>query len=199
LLREMDHRVKNLFALAGGIVAIGARTAATPKDLAHSVGERLGALARAHALTISTSHGGGTSQSATLHALMNAIMSPFEGETDTGKPRITITGEDIRMAGDAVTGFALLLHEFATNAAKYGALSTPSGSVEISISQVDESVVLTWKERGGPPIDGEILHEGFGTVLARMTVTNQLGGDVVRDWQNDGLHIRLSMRRDRLQ
>jgi two-component system, chemotaxis family, CheB/CheR fusion protein len=58
---------------------------------------------------------------------------------------------------------------------------------------------LTWKERGGPPIDGGIVHEGFGTLLARKTVTSQLGGDVVRDWQSDGLYIQLSMRRDRLQ
>jgi two-component sensor histidine kinase len=195
----MDHRVKNLFALAGGIVTIGARTAVTPKDLAHTVGERLGALARAHALTMSASPGESIRQAATLHALLNAILSPFEGKTDSGKDRITITGEDIRIAGDAVTGFALLLHEFATNAAKYGALSTPSGNIEICISQADESIGLTWKERGGPPIDGEIVHEGFGTVLARMTVTNQLGGDVVRDWQSDGLYIQLSMRRDRLQ
>lgn len=198
LLREMDHRVKNLFALASGIVTLGARTAATPKDLAHTVGERLGALARAHALTISGSPRA-ADQSATLHALISAIMLPFGGRTDADQPRIRTGGMDTLIAGEAVTAFALLLHEFATNAAKYGALSTPDGQVEITTTESGGFLVLVWKESGGPLINCHPVHEGFGTVLTRMTVTSQLSGEVTYDWQPDGLCIRLSVRRDRLQ
>lgn len=198
VLREMDHRVKNSFALASGIVAIAARTAATPKDLAHTVAERLGALARAHALTITTSHGA-PAQSATLRALLDAIMSPFEGKTDTGNARISLECIDIPISGEAVASLALLLHEFATNAAKYGALSMPSGRVNVTVSESESMINLDWKERGGPPIEGKVVHEGFGTVLAQMTVEGQLGGKLSRDWQQDGLRIQLSVRHDRLQ
>jgi two-component sensor histidine kinase len=198
LLREMDHRVKNLFALANGVVAISARSASTPKELAHIVGERLGALARAHALTVSTSSAKGVSQVATLHALIKTIVAPYEGTTDEGNARITITGADIEVGGDALTGLALLLHEFTTNAAKYGALSVTTGHLDIVISETADRILFTWRERGGPRIDTQVNAEGFGSVLGRMTVTGQLGGKIERDWQPEGLCIRMSVNRARL-
>ena len=97
-----------------------------------------------------------------------------------------------------MTSFALLLHEFATNAAKYGALSVPNGTIEITSSEAGDKVLLEWHERGGPRIDAQVDHEGFGSVLARMTVTGQLGGNIDRDWQPDGLCIRLSVDRARI-
>jgi PAS domain S-box-containing protein len=198
LLREMDHRVKNLFALANGVVAISARTASTPKELAHVVGERLGALARAHALTVSSSSRDGIGQVTTLHALIQTIVAPYEGMTDEGKPRITITGADIEVGGDALTGLALLLHEFTTNAAKYGALSVTSGQLDIVTGEMADSILITWRERGGPRLDTQDNPEGFGSVLGRMTVNSQLGGKIERDWRPEGLCIRLSVNRTRL-
>jgi PAS domain S-box-containing protein len=194
VLREMDHRIKNLFALAGGVVALSARTAKTPKELAHAVGERLGALARANALTLGTSVG----QTVMLHALIGAIVLPYDGVTDDGKPRVAISGCDIEMTGEAVTSFALLLHEFATNAAKYGALSVSSGYIDIDTAEAGEKFLVTWRERGGPLVNGEGINEGFGSLLARMTVHGQLGGEFVRDWGPDGLCIRVSVDRARL-
>ena len=199
LLREMDHRIKNLFALASGVVSLSARSAATPKELAQTVTARLGALARAHALTLTTSSPDKAEQFTMLHALLGTILSPHDGKTDGGSPRISIEGADIPITGEAVTNFALLLHEFATNSAKYGALSVPNGHIEITSSETDNKVLLTWHERGGPRINRQIDHEGFGTILARMTVTGQLGGNIDRDWQPDGLCIRLSIDRARLR
>jgi PAS domain S-box-containing protein len=198
LLHEMDHRVKNLFALANGVVALSARSASTPKELAHVVAERLGALARAHALTISGSSPGGMQQVTGLHALIKTIVAPYDGATDEGGPRVTIKGADIEVGGDALTGLALLLHEFTTNAAKYGALSVTSGRLELVISETADRILLTWYERGGPSIDKQINTEGFGSVLGRMTVSSQLGGEIERDWQPEGLCIRLSVNRSRL-
>ena len=189
LLREMDHRVKNLFALASGVVAISARSAATPDELASAVRDRLAALARAHALTLPVTSEGGKriEQSTTLHALIRTILSPYEGRTDIDKARVAITGPDIRLAGGLVTTFALLLHEFATNAAKYGALSTSAGHIEIACSEPDGQFALTWRERGGPPIDSPAGSEGFGTMLARATVRDQLRGEISREWEPEGL------------
>ena len=198
LMREMNHRVKNLFALAGGVVSLSARSATTPKELARTVGERLSALARAHDLTMAAPSQNSVSQSAMLHALISTIVSPYDGKTDDGGPRIAIAGADIPILGEPITSFALLLHEFTTNAAKYGALSVPTGRIKISIAESDDKILLTWKEFGGPRIDHKVDTEGFGSVLARMTVTGQLGGEISRDWQSDGLCIRLSVDRARL-
>lgn len=196
LLREMDHRVKNLFSIASGVVALSARSAGTAGELASAVQGRLSALARAHAMTLSTSDPeGAAEQSTTLHALIGAIAAPYE---DGPSARIAVTGPDVPIVGRAMTGLALLLHEFATNAVKYGALSTPTGRVEVACSEQEDAFCLVWTERGGPPIGDRSISEGFGSLLARLTVTNQLGGELSRDWRPEGLVIQLSVRRDRI-
>ncbi len=200
LLREMDHRVKNLFALSSSIVALSARSATTAAELAAAVRERLGALTRAHLLTLpETGDPTGEGRAATtLHTLLRTIVSPYEERADGGPSRVDIRGADVPVAGGAVTSLALLLHEFATNAAKYGALSAPGGRVTIDCTAGGDEVGLTWVEIGGPPVARPGVVEGFGTLLGRATVKGQLGGDIVRDWRPDGLVIRLSVRRDRL-
>jgi two-component sensor histidine kinase len=96
------------------------------------------------------------------------------------------------------TSFALVIHEFATNAAKYGALSTPTGRVDIAFGETNNVFSLTWTERGGPRIEGEPSSQGFGTKLAQATVVDRLGGELSREWNLDGLTIRLSVARPRL-
>ena len=200
LLREMDHRVKNLFALASGVVALSARTAHTPQELSSAVRDRLVALSQAHALTVPVTSEGDRriERSTTLHALIQTILSPYGGRTDGDRPRVTVSGPDIPLAGSMVTTFALLLHEFATNAAKYGALSTPAGQIGISCAESDGQFTLNWQERGGPRVEGQADSEGFGTMLARTTVKDQLRGEISRDWKPEGLTIRLSVARDRI-
>jgi len=200
LLREMDHRVKNLFALSSGVVALSARSAKTPQELSLAVQDRLAALAKAHALTLPkpSEDGHRSEQSTTLHALLETILLPYGGRTDDDRARVVISGPDIPIAGRAVTSFALLLHEFATNAAKYGALSTPTGTIDIVCTEDDGQFALTWTERGGPRVENQIDGDGFGTLLARTTVKGQLGGEISRDWKPEGLTIRLSVARDRI-
>jgi two-component sensor histidine kinase len=176
--------------------------ATTPQELSSAVRHRLAALARAHALTLPVTSEGGRriEPSTTLHALIQTILLPYEGQTDSDKARVTISGPDIQLAGGLVTTFALLLHEFATNAAKYGALSTPAGHIDIACSESDGRFALTWQERGGPRLDShsDSDSEGFGTMLARATVKEQLRGEISRDWKPEGLIIRLSVAKDRI-
>ncbi len=193
LLREMSHRVKNLFALTSSVVALSARSAGTVQELADSARERLGALARAHSLTFS--HGEPSPQATTLQALIHAIIAPFD---EPAAPRISITGDDAPVSGAAVTSLALLLHEFATNAAKYGALASPEGTIAIDCADGGGAVVVNWTERGGPPVAEPPESEGFGGVLSRLAVAGQLGGEIARDWNPEGLAIRLSVPRSRL-
>jgi PAS domain S-box-containing protein len=197
LLKEMNHRIKNVFAISSSLVTLSARSADTPEHLASAVRERLGALARAHALTLSkpSDETIGTEQPTTLHALIGTIVSPYE---DKARARFAVNGPDIRLAGGVVTALALLLHEFATNAAKHGALSMPGGHVDIECSNDNDLFVLIWKERGGPRLNLRPDSEGFGSLLAHATVKGQLGGEISRDWKPEGLTIWLSVPRERL-
>ena len=198
LLREMNHRVKNLFALAGSVVTLSARSAGTPKELAEAVRERLAALARAHELTLPdlAEKGEKSDRTTTLSALVRTIVTPYLlSENDA---RITINGPEVPISGSAVMSMALLLHETATNAAKYGALSSQSGHVDVSWLVWNDQLLLAWREHGGPTLDGQSDHEGFGSLLARLTVTSQLGGKISRDWNREGLTVNLTARLESL-
>jgi PAS domain S-box-containing protein len=200
LVREMDHRIKNLFAVTSGMIAMSARSARTPQELSSALRDRLMALAQAHALTLTVPSNGGRrrEQSTTLHALIGTILSPYDGRTDADAARVVVSGPDIRIADSAVTSFALLLHEFATNAAKYGALSNSSGHIDIACSEDGGQFALTWRERGGPRVDhrADGDDDGFGTLLAQATIKGQFAGEISRDWNPDGLTIRLTLARD---
>ena len=197
LLREMNHRVKNLFTLAGSVVTLSARSATTPKELAEAVRERLGALARAHDLTLPdlTEIREKTDRTTTLPALVRTIVAPYLSEDDA---RVTINGPEVPISGSAVMSMALLLHETATNAAKYGALSSHLGHVDVNWLVWNEQLLLVWREYGGPTLDRPSDHEGFGSLLARLTVTDQLGGKISRDWKREGLTVNLTARLESL-
>jgi two-component sensor histidine kinase len=130
--------------------------------------------------------------------LIATILLPYVGQADSQRERFAISGPDIPVAGSSVTSFALLLHEFATNAAKYGALSTPAGQIDIECREGNDQFSVTWTERGGPLVEHHADGEGFGTLLARATVKGQLGGEISRDWNPEGLTIRLSVSKDRV-
>jgi PAS domain S-box-containing protein len=196
LLREMSHRVRNLFALSGSIVGLSARLAKSPRELAETTRARLSALARAHALTFSDGFGDAARQPTTLQSLVRTIVAPFD---ESEHPRIAVSGIDAVVSGSAVTSLALLLHEFATNAAKYGALSTDAGSVNVVFAGEGDGILVHWTERGGPPVAAPNGGSGFGDVLSRIAVSDQLGGEIVRDWRPGGLAIRLFVPRSRLE
>lgn len=192
LLREMNHRVKNLFALASGVVSLSSRSAGTAEELAEAVQARLAALARAHALTLPSDTDGKAHPRAGLRALAETILSPYVGI----EGRITINGSEVRCGPRCATSFALLLHEFATNSVKYGALSRPDGRVIVTWSS-DGQLDLQWVEEGGPTRRQPISYEGFGSLLTKATIMG-LGGSLTRDWTKDGLKLSLSAPLDRM-
>ena len=107
LLREMDHRIKNLFTLATGVVSLSARDAGSPAELAATIQDRLGALARAHALTLSVPSGAATTEHpATLHDLVRTVASPYETRSNEKRERVTVTGADIPLSNNSVTSLA---------------------------------------------------------------------------------------------
>jgi PAS domain S-box-containing protein len=194
LLREMDHRAKNMLALAGGLVNVSARNESTAAGLASAVSARLGALAQAHGLILRSGAEESDRQKATttLHALIETILAPYRQDAN-----IELSGSHILIGRGAITSLALLLHEFATNATKYGALSAPAGRVSISWDEQDGHLVLIWIEHGGPPVKRPRT-KGFGSLLVQTTVGGQLGGRASYEWKLDGLAIRLSIPKERL-
>ncbi|MBB3660672.1 PAS domain S-box-containing protein [Rhizobium sp. BK650] len=195
LLREMHHRVKNLFAITGSIITLAARTAQTPAELATGMKDRLVALSRAHEMTLPSFTGGEAfvAQSTTLFTLLSSLLSPFE---DKEGGRWRLHGEDAQISADRVTSLALLFHEYATNAVKYGALSVPEGRLDVTLSSRPDSFEITWLESDAKPKRAvESKETGFGTTLEQMVVRT-LNAQVSRDWQPHGLLIRLTVPRD---
>jgi len=191
LMREMNHRIKNLFTLATGVVTLSARTAETPAALAAAIRERLMALARTHDLILPqlAAADAGVAAATTLTALLKSILLPYQ---DKATERMRISGgDDIIVGARSLANLALLLHEFATNAAKYGALSVAEGQITIEIDRRGDEVELIWTERNGPAIAAAPETLGFGSRLERG-VQSQLGARIERDWQADGLVIRFT-------
>lgn len=187
LLSEMNHRVKNLFALAGGLVNLSARDATSIPDLASDLHGRFLALSRSLALTLSVEESD-SHKIATLHALIAEVTGPYRDERSEN--RFVVTGPDCPLGRNAVTNVALLLHEFATNALKYGALADPSGQVRIECSDQGNEVCITWKEAGAVARAKESSHEGFGSRLVRVT-TSSLNGRFSRAFTSNGLEIQV--------
>ena len=194
LAGEMSHRIQNLFAIFGGMVRISARSAATPEDMSEILSGRLAALAATHAVVRRTLDDKGVaSQGAELGELVPTILKPY-GSADASEPqRCKIDGPLVRLSDRATNGFALFLHEFATNAAKYGALTIATGSVQVSWRREGRFLVLTWEEQGGPAIRGEPTTQGFGSALATNTIVGQLGGTLLFDWRATGLFVTVSV------
>jgi PAS domain S-box-containing protein len=199
LIREMNHRIKNLFALASSIISLSARDADTPQALKANATERLAALARVHSLTLARHGvaGGAIAMPTTLHALINAILVPYE-EGTAGAQRIRLSGDDVPLSTSATTSFALLVHEFATNAAKYGALSGERGRITIETQRSGDRLIITWIESEGPPVTAPTSAEGFGSYLAKATVKT-LDGQIAHTWDAGGVTVRLDVSLARVQ
>ena len=196
LAREADHRVKNIFANVHSMINLSARSAKSPKDMAQALRGRLDALLRAKDLVrpgiMGTEH---ESEQTTMDALVRTVLQPYEN----GSPdRIVLNGPDVPVGAKAVTGLALVLHESATNAVKYGALSRPDGSIHVTWDASGDALRLDWDEIGGPEINLTPQARGFGSILAERSVTGELGGRIEHDWRRNGLRLKLSIPLERL-
>jgi PAS domain S-box-containing protein len=196
LTRELSHRVKNLFAIASGMVSMTARTARTPKDMAEALRGRLGALSRAHelvrpAFAADEQHGEAT----TVAKLIGAILEPY---VQSDSNRMALDGPAVPVGANTTTSLALVLHELATNAAKYGSLAAPEGRLSIRWTADADELRLAWIETGGPAVTEAPGLEGFGSQLARKSITGQLGGSLEYEWLGEGLVVRMRIPLDRL-
>lgn len=188
LSRELSHRIKNIFAVIGGLIGLSAYRDAASKAFANDLAARIAALGRAHNFARPHSDESRPEIDETrLHHMLAEILSPY------GTDRITIEGADPLIDDRSATPIALVVHELATNGAKYGALSTPEGHVRLSVLADDRDVTMTWLERGGPRVEGPPTHAGFGSELSEVSVEDQLGGRLERSWETEGLEVVLTV------
>lgn len=191
LIRELSHRIKNIFAVVGGIAALSARGNTEARPFVDAFRERLGALARAHEyVRPHTPDTAPALSGQTVLGLMRLIMAAYR---EDGRDRVAIAGDDAEIGERSATALALIMHEQATNAVKYGGLSTQTGTVTLAGCRAGDRYRLTWAEQGGPEVRAAPSRRGFGTVLAERSVAGQLDGVLEHDWAPGGLVMRLDV------
>ncbi len=195
LAGEMSHRVKNLLAIAAGLTAVSARSAESTQEMAEELTGRLTALGRAHDLVRPLP--GNQGAAALLGDLVSVLLAPYD-DLGAFKGRIRVAVERMGVGEQAGTALALVLHELATNSMKYGALSAPTGTLDVSSVPEGDNLLITWLERGGPLVDVKHEEEGFGSKLVERSVSGQLGGSIQHDWSQGGLIVTLRVPRSRL-
>jgi PAS domain S-box-containing protein len=194
LSREVDHRAKNALTVVQAALRLTRK--ADPDAYAQAIEGRVGALARAHTMLAE-----GRWERARLRDLVDAelaVFHPARGGEPAGmssEERVTVEGPDLALAPDAVQALSMVLHELATNATKHGALSVPEGRVRITwrVDRAAGNLTLTWRERGGPRLQGTPERRGFGSRVIEATVENQLGGGVERRWEEGGLVCTITL------
>jgi two-component sensor histidine kinase len=196
LAGEMSHRVKNLLAIASGLTSITSRSAASTEDMARQLTNRLTALGRAHDLVRPLP--GHAKTDALLGDLLSVLLAPYD-DLGAFSGRIRVSVPRMGVGEASATTLALVLHELATNSLKYGALSSDTGTLDVSSTSHDEEVVVVWTERGGPPVAGPTGEGGFGSKLINRAMSVQLGGTISCDWEKDGVVVTLKMNRHRLE
>jgi len=191
LSRELSHRIKNIFAVLSGLLNLSARAEPALRPGLRDLMARVAALGRAHDFARPHSELSAPAfPGDRLHGLLAELVKPYQSEDGR---RVAIDCDDILVDDKGATPLALVFHELATNSAKYGALSTADGRVEIVARADGESVRLSWTEAGGPPVGGAPSATGFGTQLMTLSVEAQLGGRLERDWQQDGLRVAITV------
>jgi PAS domain S-box-containing protein len=181
LAREVDHRAKNVLAVVQSIVRL--TKAQNHESYVSSIEGRIRALSTAHNIIAESQWVG-----ASLRGLVEKELAPYQ------TTRIEVRGPDIVLHPSAAQTLALALHELATNAAKYGALSSPSGRLAVTWSSVGK-FELAWSETLGPQLVVP-TRKGFGTRIITASIEQQLGGEVRFDWRTQGLVCVISIPND---
>lgn len=187
LAGEMSHRVKNLLAIASGLTAITSRSTRSTTDMARELTQRLMSLGRAHDLLRPVP--GQQGQSALLGDLLTILLAPYE-ETAAFSGRIRVSVPRMAVSERAMTILAMVLHELATNSLKYGALSVPTGLLDVASAPPEEDTVIVWTERGGPAVTKPEGPGGYGSKLMVSSLA-QIGGTIERTWDKAGIVVTI--------
>ncbi len=182
MAREAEHRSKNLLATVQA--AVNLSQSDTPEGLKQAIEGRIQALANVHSLFIETRWIG-----AELSTIARQELAPYSDKEET---RVRIDGPQVLLEPDAAQAVALALHELATNAAKYGALSVPNGQIDLKWShEAEGQLILRWKEIGGPAVQTP-TRQGFGTQIIERMI-GQLKGKTALTGAVEGLVCEIAL------
>ena len=183
LTRELNHRVKNTLANVLSIVSLTRRRAADLDSFVESLTGRIRALSATHDLLTQSDWG-----TTPIRAVIEAELAPYAGG---GAQLVAMRGPDVELAPNDALSLGLALHELATNAAKYGSLTTVEGRVSVTWELVTPALArIEWSEAGGPPVQ-EVRRRGFGTDLIEKIVAHELRNPVELDFATQGVRCTL--------
>jgi PAS domain S-box-containing protein len=185
LMSELDHRVKNVLARVAVVVMHTRQSNRTMDEFVKALDGRLQSMAAAHAL-LSQSRWCGVG----LTDLIRRQLAPYSSDANT-----TVSGPDVMLTPPQTQALAMVIHELVTNAAKYGALSSPDGyvSVKWSLTGADKAaLVITWRELGGPPVAAPV-HWSYGSSLIRDLIPHELDGAVELTFSAEGTRCEIAI------
>ncbi len=186
LMRELTHRSKNLLAVIQALARQTSRHAGSLESFLEEFGARLQALSRSHDLLVQEEwHSAG---------LRDLVRSQLGHYIDRDQSQIDIDGPPIHLKPEAAQSLGLALHELAVNAAKYGALSTPKGHVDVlwEPNEAASGIVIRWIERDGPKVEWPKKH-GFGTMAIQRNLSRALEADVDLNFAETGVNCTISV------
>jgi light-regulated signal transduction histidine kinase (bacteriophytochrome) len=179
VIAELNHRVRNILGLIRALVSQSQAEALSVPGFAAILGGRIAALAAAHENLTAKNWG-----PASLRDLLETELAPYRGTDGT---RFTLSGEDVALGPEAYTVLALVVHEMATNSAKYGALSARAGRLDVRLARTAfGDLSLTWREAGGPPVSAP-ARQGFGSTIISRAIPHDLGGEADVRFRLEGL------------
>jgi len=187
LIEELNHRVKNTLAAVQSLAAMTMKHTSSPKTFNQAFSARLRALSATHNLLTRRAW-----ERAPLHDLVAVELEPYVGREHDA--RVIATGPPIELSSRQTISLGLVLHELATNAAKYGALSAPTGRISISWKVTADQGIgrlrIDWRERGGPLVKPP-MRRGFGSRLMERSITHELDGSFEPTYPRQGFHCTI--------
>lgn len=180
-LAEINHRIKNLFALVGAMISSASRESTDKDEMVGNLRDRVAALDRAHSLMLKTD----ASQPVPLGALLDQILAPARS-----RQTIVMSGEEVMIPSRVITSLVLIIHEWVTNSAKYGALRHTDGTISVEWTPYDDGVHILWRERV-PDYDTE-AEKGFGSRLIQASAM-QLRAEKTRRFEDGWLTIDMRL------
>ncbi|WP_114947494.1 sensor histidine kinase [Microvirga calopogonii] len=186
LVRELHHRVKNTLATVQALVGATGRSTGSFDEFYRSFSKRVTSLAKTHNLLTEDYW-----QTAPLREIALNELKPF---AESRQPRFMLLGPPVELAADLAVPVGMALHELTTNAVRYGALSVPTGYVQVrwSVAEIEgaRKLHLEWKEFGGPPVS-EPQHQGFGSTLLQRVLPMQCNAEVEVQYDKGGLRFAM--------
>jgi PAS domain S-box-containing protein len=186
LIEELNHRVKNTLAAVQSLAAMTMKHTSSPKTFNQAFSARLRALSATHNLLTR-----GAWERAPLHELLAVELKPYASREHD---RMAITGQPVDLTPRQTISLGMVLHELATNSAKYGALSAPAGRIsitwKITTDHGKDWVCIDWREQGGPFVKPPMRH-GFGRRLIERSIIHELGGSFEPSYAAEGFYCTI--------